>query len=109
MNKLSSPAPSVYFQDGRHLRSSSDIFRALAHPLRMQICSIIDDRNPACVNEIYAALGIEQSIASQHLRILRKANLVHSRREGKFVYYLLDYVRLECACNAAGHFAGYPG
>lgn len=107
MNKHSVP-PSK-FRDGAHLRSSSDVFRALAHPLRIQICSVIDDKNPACVNEIYAALDIEQSIVSQHLRILRKANLVHTRREGKFVYYLLNYYRMECACKVAGCFAGYVG
>lgn len=103
------PVPSSRFQSGNQLVSSSDIFRALAHPLRIRICSVIDDKNPACVNEIYAALDIEQSIASQHLRILRKANLVYTRREGKYVYYLLDYGRVERACKAAGCFSTYVG
>lgn len=75
----------------------------------MRICAIIDDKNPACVQEIYDALNIEQSVASQHLRILRHANLVRTRREGKFVYYLLDYNRLESAGKIAGLFAGYVG
>lgn len=92
-----------------HLKSSSDVFRALAHPLRIRICAIIDDKNPACVQEIYDALKIEQSVASQHLRILRQANLVRTRREGKFVYYLLDYNRMENAGKIAGLFAGYVG
>lgn len=91
------------------LKSSSDIFRALAHPLRMRICAIIDDKNPACVHEIYDALKIEQSVASQHLRILRHANLVRTRREGKLVYYLLDYGKMESAGKIAGLFAGYVG
>ncbi len=107
MNKKS--APPSRLQDGNLLHSSSDVFRALAHPLRIQICCVIDDKNPACVHEIYAALDIEQSIVSQHLRILRKANLVHTRREGKFVYYLLNYYRMECASRVAGHFSGYVG
>lgn len=93
----------------KHLKSSSDIFRALAHPLRIRICAIIDDKNPACVQEIYDALQIEQSVASQHLRILRQANLVHTRREGKFVYYLLDYPRMQNARKVAGCFAEYVG
>jgi DNA-binding transcriptional ArsR family regulator len=91
------------------LKSSSEIFRALAHPLRIRICGIIDDKNPACVQEIYDTLGIEQSVASQHLRILRQANLVLTRRQGKFVYYLLDYQKLAHAGKAAGLFAGYVG
>lgn len=91
------------------LKSSSDIFRALAHPLRIRICAIIDDRNPACVHEIYDALNIEQSVASQHLRILRQANLVRTQRQGKFVYYLLDYDKIGNAGKVAGHFARYVG
>lgn len=89
------------------LKSSSDIFRALAHPLRIRICAIIDDKNPACVQEIYDALNIEQSVASQHLRVLRQANLVRTQRQGKFVYYLLDYAKMESAGKIAGLFAGY--
>lgn len=93
--------------DDRLLRSSSEIFRALAHPLRMRICGVIDERNAACVHEIFAALNIEQSVASQHLRILRQANLVHTRRKGKFIYYLLDYGKMENARKAAGLFAAF--
>lgn len=100
-------SPRFHPQD--QLKSSSDIFRALAHPLRIRICGIIDDKNPACVQEIYDSLGIEQSVASQHLRILRQANLVRTRRKGKFVYYLLDYAKLANAGKAAGFFARYVG
>ncbi len=100
---------SAYFKNNRQWKTSSDIFRALAHPLRLRICAIIDDKNPACVQEIYEALNIEQSVASQHLRILRQANLVRTRREGKFVNYLLDYERMSSAQKVAGHFAEFAG
>lgn len=106
---MSKHLTSSRFHRQDHLKSSSNIFRALAHPLRMRICGIIDDKNPACVNEIYAALGIEQSVASQHLRILRQANLVLTRRKGKFVYYQLDYIKMANAGKIAGHFATYVG
>lgn len=104
---MSKPFVSPRFRSFEHLKCSSDIFRALAHPLRIQICAIIDEKNPACVNEIYATLNIEQSVASQHLRILRQASLVHTRRKGKFVYYLLDYDKMEKSKKAAGLFAGF--
>jgi DNA-binding transcriptional ArsR family regulator len=97
------------FQNPRQLKSSSEVFRALAHPLRIRICAIIDDKNPACVQDIYNALHIEQSVASQHLRILRHANLVHTRRDGKFVFYLLDYDRVAKARAVAGQFAEFIG
>ena len=72
------------------MRRSSNIFRALAHPLRMRMVGIIWDKSSICVNEIFEALGIEQSLASQHLRILRQAQLVKTHRQGKFIYYTVD-------------------
>lgn len=83
------------------LRTSSEIMRALAHPLRLRILSFIDERESACVTDIHAGLGIEQSLVSQHLRVLRQAELVTTSRSGKFVYYGLDYERLASASHVA--------
>ncbi|MEY4051762.1 MAG: hypothetical protein RIR64_747, partial [Bacteroidota bacterium] len=47
------------------------------------------------VTEIYVKLRLEQSVASQHLAILRRASIVTTIREGKFIYYAVDYNRLE--------------
>jgi ArsR family transcriptional regulator len=57
--------------------------KALAHPLRMQILAFIDKHGEINVNKIYRALKLEQSITSQHLKILRNAELVKYRRDGK--------------------------
>ena len=40
-------------------------------------------------------MKIEQSVASQHLAILRKAGVVSSVREGKFIFYSLNKNQLE--------------
>ncbi len=73
------------------LKTSVEMLRALAHPLRLKILEFIDSRGTVNVNKIYHSLGIEQSITSQHLRIMRLAGVLHARREGKFVYYSIDY------------------
>jgi DNA-binding transcriptional ArsR family regulator len=83
------------------LRLSSDILRALAHPLRMQILEYIDKGRSVNVNKIYTALGLEQSITSQHLRILRQAGIVTTERAGKFIYYVVDYEKVLEATKAA--------
>lgn len=83
------------------LRYSAEIMRALAHPLRLQIVSFIDTHQSACVSDIHAGLGIEQSLVSQHLRVLRQAGLVNTSRVGKFVHYTLDYDRLAKAASVA--------
>lgn len=78
----------------RDLEISSEILRALAHPLRMRILEFIDQHRLINVNKIYSSLNLEQSITSQHLRILRQAGLVETEREGKFIHYKLNYPRL---------------
>ena len=84
----------------RDLEISSEILRALAHPLRMRILEFIDQHKLINVNKIYSSLNLEQSITSQHLRILRQAGLVETERQGKFIYYKLNYPRLHNTVSA---------
>jgi ArsR family transcriptional regulator len=46
---------------------------------------------PRCVSEISSALGVEQSLLSHHLRVLRDAALVEGLREGKHVLYRIAH------------------
>ena len=46
------------------------------------------------VTDIYIKLRLEQSVASQHLAILRRAGVVVTDRDGKFINYSLDRNRL---------------
>lgn len=86
------------------LQVSSEILRALAHPLRMKILEFIDQNDQINVNKIYNTLKLEQSITSQHLRILRLAGLVNTERDGKFIHYSLDYEKLASAVEAIDSF-----
>ena len=92
--------------DNAKLQYSSDILRALAHPLRMKILEFIDKNKTINVNKIYNTLKLEQSITSQHLKILRASGLVHTHREGKFIHYTIDYPKLVIAMKAVGVFLG---
>ena len=76
------------------LQVSSEILRAIAHPLRMKILEFIDRNTEINVNKIYNTLGLEQSITSQHLRILRVAGLVDTERDGKYVHYSISYEKV---------------
>ncbi|GJM34868.1 MAG: transcriptional regulator [Saprospiraceae bacterium] len=82
------------------LHLSSELLRAMAHPLRLKILSFIDRNETINVNKIYNTLNLEQSITSQHLRILRVAGLVITERDGKFIHYSLDYNRIGNAIKA---------
>lgn len=76
------------------LKKAAVILRALNHKLRQQIIRLIDEHKKITVTDIYIKLRLEQSVASQHLSILRKAGFVKTSREGKFIYYSINPERL---------------
>ena len=55
---------------------------------------LLSDFESLTVTQIFVDLRIEQSVASQHLAILRKVDLVLTHRQGKYVHYALDRDRL---------------
>jgi len=90
--------------DSEKLHYSSELMRALAHPLRLKILEFIDSRGSINVNKIYNTLNIEQSITSQHLKILKLAGVVHSEKDGKYVSYSIDYDVVKKAERAVQRF-----
>ena len=46
------------------------------------------------VTKIYVHLHIEQSVASQHLAIMRNAGIVTAKRDGKFIFYSVNHQRI---------------
>jgi DNA-binding transcriptional ArsR family regulator len=78
-----------------NVKKASLILRAINHKLRQQILKLIDESGRITVTDIYVKLRLEQSVASQHLAILRKAGFVRTERDGKFIYYTVNHTRLE--------------
>jgi DNA-binding transcriptional ArsR family regulator len=76
------------------LKKAALILRAINHKLRQQILKLIHQNSKMTVTEIYVKLRLEQSVASQHLAILRKAGYVNTLRDGKFIYYSVNQDRL---------------
>lgn len=84
------------------LNYSCELMRALAHPLRLKILEHIDKQGEIHVNNIYNELNIEQSITSQHLKVLRLAGVVSQEKVGKFMNYTVNYdilIKAEAAVN----------
>lgn len=77
-----------------HAKKAALILRSINHKLRQQIIKLLDDQQKMTVTEIYVKLRLEQSVASQHLAILRRAGIVSTSRDGKFIYYSVNYSRL---------------
>ena len=81
--------------DYQRVKKVSLILRAINHKLRQQILKVISEAENLRVTEIYVRLRLDQSVVSQHLGILRTAGIVAIRREGKFIYYMINSERLE--------------
>ncbi len=77
------------------VKNASMTLRSINHKLRQQILKLLDENKRMKVTDIYVKLRLEQSVASQHLAILRLANIVSTERMGKEIYYSLNSVRIE--------------
>jgi DNA-binding transcriptional ArsR family regulator len=78
-----------------NLKKAALVLRSLNHKLRQQILALIETEKKITVTEIYVRLRLEQSVASQHLAILRRAGIVNTQRDGKFIYYTINHKRIE--------------
>lgn len=81
--------------DYHNIKKSALVLRALNHKLRQQIIKTIHESKKLTVTQLYVKLRLEQSVASQHLAILRKAGIVNTERDGKFIYYTINFQRIE--------------
>ena len=66
----------------------AEFFKTLGHPARIRVLELLSEREHS-VAEMLPAVGLEASHLSQQLAVLRRANLVVSRKEGSTVYYAL--------------------
>lgn len=66
----------------------AEFFKTLGHPARIRVLELLSEREHA-VAEMLPEVGIEPADLSQQLAVLRRANLVVSRKEGSNVYYSL--------------------
>ena len=78
-----------------NIKKAALVLRAINHKLRQQMLKQIDVQGRITVTELYVKLRLEQSVASQHLAILRKAGFVKTERDGKFIYYSVNTDRLQ--------------
>jgi len=67
----------------------AELFRALAHPARVRALEVLAEVGEQSVGELAAEVGVEASHLSQQLAVLRRANLVTTRREGTTIFYAI--------------------
>ncbi len=76
----------------------AELFKALAHPLRVRALEKLTDPAHAgqnvSVGELADLLGVDIAHVSQQLAVLRRANVVTTRREGNTIYYAVRDPRM---------------
>ena len=90
------------------LKKAALILRAVNHKLRQQLLQRLHQHGRMTVTTLYQQLHLEQSVASQQLAILRKAGLVLTERNGKFIFYSVNYKRLQEVHRYAGQLLKTP-
>jgi DNA-binding transcriptional ArsR family regulator len=70
----------------------ANLFKALSHPARIRVLEILSTaERPVAVGEILADTGIEPTLLSQHLAVLKRHRVVRAERVGNAVYYELAH------------------
>ncbi|MGI6262279.1 MAG: ArsR/SmtB family transcription factor [Succiniclasticum sp.] len=75
--------------DEERTRLLAEFFKVLGDPTRVKIINALANEE-LCVSDLAAALEMTQSAVSHQLKLLRMANQVKTRREGKSIFYSLD-------------------
>ncbi len=92
------------------MKESAELFKLLSVDKRIEIIELLK-KEAMSVNALAKALGITQSAVSQHLRVLKAADLVRDERQGYWIYYSLNKEALEkcrqrlnriCTCGCLG-------
>ncbi|HZR48852.1 MAG TPA: metalloregulator ArsR/SmtB family transcription factor [Streptosporangiaceae bacterium] len=75
----------------------AELFRALGHPIRLGIMRRLAAEPETCACDFTEVFGVAQPTISQHLKVLREAGLVRTRRRGTQICYSVDPAGVEAA------------
>lgn len=76
------------------IKIAAKTFVAIENKSRQKILLLINSKQPITVSDISDTLKMEHSVVSRHLGILRRAGIVKSNLQKKYVYYIIDEVRI---------------
>jgi ArsR family transcriptional regulator len=79
------------------------IFKAIAHPTRLQVICALIDKDRLTVNELADKTVCEQSLLSHHLTGLRLRGILKAEKEGQNVFYSLKEKNISSVINCIQH------
>jgi DNA-binding transcriptional ArsR family regulator len=90
----------------RDARKATRVFRALSVETRVRLVQFLKERS-LCVNALAARLKVSPAAVSQHLRVLRDADLVISDKRGTYVHYRINEKTLAAWKKLADELLGW--
>lgn len=72
-----------------------DVFKALSDPTRRQLLDTLRDRGGLTLTELEVGLGMTRFGVMKHLKVLEDANLIVTRRDGRFKYHYLNALPIQ--------------
>ena len=87
------PLDAIGVQGAPALDLARAAMSALGDLNRLRIFVLLK-QGERCVCDIETELRLPQNLVSHHLRVLREAELISSRRDGRWIYYSIDLARL---------------
>jgi len=72
----------------------AELAKALSHPARISILRTLAEKNVCICGEIVEVLPLAQSTVSQHLKELKKADLVSGEVEGTKSCYCINWDKI---------------
>jgi DNA-binding transcriptional ArsR family regulator len=94
-SEKTSSSPASLPIDYSVIKKAARMLRSVNHPLRRQILDLLNENGKLTVTDLFMKLQLEQSVASQHLAILRESGVVATERQGKYIFYSANINRLE--------------
>ena len=76
------------------LQERANLFKALAHPARLQILQFLAETKTCISGDISDELPLSRTTVNQHLKELKDAGLIHGHVTGVKMNYCLDYVKV---------------
>ncbi len=80
--------------DFKQLETTSDLLKALAHPVRLCIVRGLTTNGPCNVSNMHSCLNLPQSTVSQHVSKLKVAGIIKGRRNGTEIVYEISDTRI---------------
>lgn len=75
--------------DSHRLEKVSDCLRTIAHPVRLRMVQLLM-RGKYSVGELATSCRVQNHMASEHLRLMQRAGLLRSKRDGRKIYYSIS-------------------